>query len=224
MFRMVTIARELGSSGGVIAQSVAEQLGWKLLDRNLIVAVARTAQVNVETAFRFDESVDSWWHRLNRGGLWAAAVEAGARPDDVQFFDSATMASFAHELIARAGAEGNCVIVGRGAQCVLQDSPEALHVFVYAPWAERVTRVQRRVGRNEDAEDLVRLTDWTQAKYIRRHFGCDWKDPHLYHMMISSQLGDENVARQIIGAIETGESSPVARSSVLLELSGAHRS
>ena len=69
MFRVVTVTRELGSGGGVIAQSVAEQLGWKLLDRNLIVAVARITQVNLETAFRFDDSVDSWWHRLNRGGL-----------------------------------------------------------------------------------------------------------------------------------------------------------
>ncbi|HVN80538.1 MAG TPA: cytidylate kinase-like family protein [Terriglobia bacterium] len=212
MFRVVTVERELGSGGGVIAQSVAEQLGWKLLDRKLIAAVAQTAQVKLETAFRFDESIDSWWHRFNRGGLWAAAVEAGARPDDVQFFDSATMASFAHELIARAGAEGHCVIVGRGAQCVLQDSPEALHVFVFAPWAERVRRVQRRVGRNEDAADLVRLTDGIRAQYIRRHFGCDWKDPHLYHMMINSQLGDENVARQIIGAIETRETTTLVRS------------
>ena len=101
MFRVVTVERELGSGGGVIAQSVAEQLGWRLLDRDLIAAVARTAQVDVETTSRFDESVDSWWHRLNRGGLWAAAVEAGARPDDLQFFDSETMAAFAHELIAR---------------------------------------------------------------------------------------------------------------------------
>ena len=224
MFRLVTIARELGSDGGVIAQRVAEQLGWKLQDWNLVAAVARTAQVNLETAFRFDESVDSWWHHLNRGGLWAAAVAAGVRPDVVQFFDSETMATFTQELIARAGAEGHCVIVGRGAQCVLQDSPEALHVFVYAPWAQRVMRVQRRVGRDEDVEDLIRLTDWTRATYIRRYFGCDWKDPHLYHMMISSQLGDENVARQIIGAIETDESTPVARASAFVELSGAHRS
>jgi cytidylate kinase len=214
MFRVVTVTSELGSGGGVIAQSVAEQLGWKLLDRNLIVAVARIAQVNLETAFRFDDSVDSWWHRLNRGGLWAAAVEAGARTDDVQFFDSAMMASFTHELIARAGTEGHCVIVGRGGQCVLQDSPEALHVFVYAPWAERVMRVQRRVGRDEDAADLVRLTDGIRAQYIRRYFGCGWKDPHLYHMMISSQLGDENVARQIIGAIEAGESTTLVKSPV----------
>src|SRR5262245_9235628 len=116
MFRAVTVAREFGSGGGVIAQSVARQLGWKFLDRNLLVACARAAQVDIETALRFDESLDSWWHRFNRRGLWAAAVEAGARPDDAQFFDSATMAAFAHALIAGAGAEGHCVIVGREAQ------------------------------------------------------------------------------------------------------------
>ena len=64
------------------------------------------------------------------------------------------------------------------------------------------------------AADLVRLTDGIRAQYIRRYFGCDWKDPHLYHMMINSQLGDENVARQIIGAIEAGESTTLVKSPV----------
>ena len=78
------------------------------------------------------------------------------------------------------------MIAGRGAQCVLQNDPDVFHVFVYAPWAERVTRIQRRVGRNEDAADLVRRSDWPRATYIRRNFGRDWKDPHLYRMMISN--------------------------------------
>lgn len=45
--------------------------------------------------------------------------------------------------------------------------------------------------------EVVRPTDRTRATYIRRYFGCDWKDPPLSHMMISSQLGQraQNPAR-----------------------------
>jgi cytidylate kinase len=204
MFRVITVAREYGSGGGVIAQQIAGLLGWQLLDRNLIAAVARTAQVDVETARRYDESVDSWWHRINRSGFWSAAVEAGVAPVDTQFFDAETMAAMAHEVIAGAAAQGNCVVVGRGGQCLLQGCAEALHVFVYAPWEMRVARVRDRLGTDGEVEELLRATDRTRATYVRRYFGRDWKDPGLYHLMIGSQLGDEIVARLVAGAVESG--------------------
>ncbi len=205
MFRVVTVAREYGSGGGAIAQCVAQRLGWKLLDRNLIEAVARSAQVDPETARRCDEHVDSWWHRINRGGLWSAAIVAGARGSDAQFFDAETMAALSREVIAGAAAEGRCVIVGRGGQCVLKGCPDALHVFIYAPLGERLARVQRRLGINEekDAWELVRSTDHTRAVYLHRYFGLDWRDPNLYQIMVSSHLGDESVTRLIIDACES---------------------
>src|ERR1035438_7749343 len=94
MFKVVTVAREYGSGGGIIAQMVAEELGWNLLDGALIGAVARTAEVDAEVADRCDEHVDSWWHRFNRGGLWSAAMMAGIPPSDVRFFDADTMAEY----------------------------------------------------------------------------------------------------------------------------------
>jgi hypothetical protein len=93
MFRVVTIAREYGSGGAAIGRRVAQSLGWRLLDNDLIEAVARWANVDVRTARRYDECVDSWWHRLNRAGLWSAAIMAGASPADVQFFDADTLQS-----------------------------------------------------------------------------------------------------------------------------------
>lgn len=212
MYRVITLAREYGSGGGAIAQKVAERLGWGLLDKTLIAAVARTAQVDIDTARRYDESVDSWWHRINRGGLWSASMMAGASPVDAQFFDAETMAAVAQEVIAGAAGKGDCVIVGRGAQCVLQGCSEALHVFVYAPWEQRVARVKKRVTANGDIGDLLRSSDLTRAAYVRRYFGRDWKDPDLYHMMISSQLGDEEVASLIIGGVGCPEMVAVSRS------------
>jgi len=83
MFKVVPVAREYGSGGGIIARMVAEKLGWNLLDGALIGAVARTAEVDTEAADRCDEHVDSWWLRFNRGGLWSAGMMAGIPPGDV---------------------------------------------------------------------------------------------------------------------------------------------
>ena len=204
MFKGVTVSREYGSAGGIIARTVAETLRWNLLDRALIAAVARTAQVDAETAGRYDEHVDSWWHRLNRGGLRAVAIGAGITPGDAQFFDAETMAAFTRQVILKAAGTGDCVIVGRGAQCVLQDREDVLHVFIYAPWAERVGHVRARAESSQDVEELIRVTDHERASYIRTCYGCDWKDPHLYHMMISSRIGTEMAAWMIVNAVQRG--------------------
>jgi cytidylate kinase len=110
----------------------------------------------------------------------------------------------------KAAARGDCVIVGRGAQCVLQDREDVLHVLIYAPWAERVERVRARSESSQDVEELTRMTDDQRATYIRTYYGCDWKDPHLYHMMINSQIGTEMAACMIVNAINGGASRDYA--------------
>jgi cytidylate kinase len=202
MFKVVTVAREYGSGGGIIARAVAEKLRWSLLDRALIGAVAQTAQVDADTTERYDEHVESWWHRFNRAGIWSAAIMAGIAPSDARFFDAETVAALARQVMLKAAARGGCVIVGRGAQCALQGREDVLHVFIGAPWAARVGRVRAGAQSSQDVEELIRATDHERASYIRTYYGCDWKDPHLYHMMIGSQIGAEMASWIIVNAVK----------------------
>lgn len=207
MFRVLTVAREFGSGGGRIARRVSGKLGWNVLDKALVEAIARAAQVEPDLARRYDERVDSWLHRVSRRGLWHGAFEGVASARDAEFFDAETMAALTRNLISEAYESGNCVIVGRGAQRILQDRKDVLHVFVYAPWPNRVARVRSRVPEVEDVEHLIRSTDQHRAEYIRVFFGCNWTDPHLYHAMFSSELGEETVTRIIIDLMEQGMKS-----------------
>jgi cytidylate kinase len=143
-------------------------------------------------------------HRVSRRGLWRGAFEGVATVTDTAFFDAETMAALARNLIVEAHSRGNCVIVGRGAQCILQDRKDVLHVFVHAPWSERVARVRTRVPSAENVEQSIHATDRQRADFIRLFFGCNWNNPHLYHMLISSELGEETVAEIIIEAIQRG--------------------
>ena len=204
MFRVLTVAREYGSGGGRIARGIAEKLGWDLVDKALVDAVAKSAHVSPDLARRYDERVDSWVHRIGRRGLWHGAFEGVAAVADEEVFDAETMAAIGRNLILEAHARGNCVIVGRGAQCILQDRKDVLHVFIHAPWAERVARVRERVPSAGNVERLIRATDHQRADFIRMFFQCDWSDPHLYHMLISSELGETGVAEVILNAIRHG--------------------
>ena len=206
MFRVLTIAREYGSGGGLIGRSIAEQLGWKLLDKAFIENIARAAKDDPQLARRFDERTDSWLERLAHqgAGLWRGAFEGAVIVTHPDFFDAETMAALARNLIEEAYQQGNCVIVGRGAQCVLRGRKDAFHVFIYAPWAERVAHIRERLPDQKDVEELIRSTDRQPADYIRTYFRCNWMDAHLYHLMISSGLGEDVVESQIVEALASG--------------------
>ena len=211
MIRVVTVAREFSSGGALIAHKVAEKMGWNLLDHALVDAIAQAAKVDPSLARRYDERCDSWLHRVSRLGLWHGAPAGAALFYEADVFDGQTMAALGRSLITEAHARGNCVTVGRGAQCVLQDRPDVLHVFIYAPWHERVARARKRLPDAHDVEELIRATDQARADFIRLYFGCDWKDLHLYHMLINSELGEDTAAQMIVDAIRPGNPVPHAR-------------
>ena len=133
-YRVLTVNREFGSGGGRIAQTIAEWLGWKLLDRDIIDAIAYAAHVDSNVVRHYDEHVDSWLRRINQQAMRSAALAAGLELGEHAVFDAEEMAKISRKIIEEAHAEGNCVIVGRGSQCILQHKPDVFHVFVYAPF------------------------------------------------------------------------------------------
>lgn len=202
MLRVITIEREYGSGGSAIARRVAQYLGWRLLDSELIDAVADQAQVDREVARQYDECIDPWWLRIHGGALKTAFLTLGGAAD-VPFFDSDVAAASVQDVIAHAADGGNCVIVGRGAQCVLQHSYEAFHVMIHAPWEQRIDRVTRGANVEGDVGSLLSSMDRMRAAYLQRYFSADWKNPHFYNMMVSSGLGEETVVWLIVGAVKS---------------------
>jgi cytidylate kinase len=94
--------------------------------------------------------------------------------------------------------------VGRGAQSILQHKPDAYHVFVYAPYRERIERLRKRLEHGVNVEQRIRKVDEERAKYLQQYFGKCWNNPHLYDLMISSS-DDEAAAAQVILFAMTGK-------------------
>ncbi len=203
MFRVLTLAREFGSGGAAIARIVAERLAWRLLDSSLITEIGRKVEIDPEVLRQFDECVDPWLYRLVRRSLMHGGFEGAAFVPPTELLNAETMARLTHALIREAHEIGNCVIVGRGGQCVLQQQPDVFHAFVYAPWSEKVARIHRRYAEGADAEELIRATDARRSEYVHVNFQCSWKDPHLYHLLVSSSLGEQAAASLIVSALSS---------------------
>jgi len=200
-YRVLTVSREYGSGGGEIADIVARELGWRLLDKELITEISRKEQVPDTEVAAFDEKVDPWIHRLTRS-IWGLGADGISPVAPVDLFDAEKAARLAKQVIEEAYKMGACVIVGRGSQCVLRGKSDVFHVFVYAQWTERVRKIQGRVAPGTNADALIRSIDEQRVGYIRLHYSQNWLNPHLYDMMIDSKGQREKTAQLIISAMK----------------------
>jgi cytidylate kinase len=203
-YRVLTVNREFGSGGGRIAETIAGWLGWKLLDRDIIDAIAYQAHVSPNVVRHYDEHVDSWLRRFNQQAMRSAALAAGLELREDSVFDAEQTVKLTQKIVEQAWSEGNCVIVGRGAQCILQHKPDVYHVFVYAPLKERLLRLRTRLEKGANIEQRIRTVDEERAKYLQQFFGKSWCNLHLYDLMISSREDEDSTARAILYAM-TGQ-------------------
>ncbi|MFY9905668.1 MAG: cytidylate kinase-like family protein [Terriglobales bacterium] len=205
MFRIIAVEREFGCGGGGIACELARRLGWKLWDQQLTGEIAKRAQVTESAVALCDERVDSRLYRLARA-FWRGSYERGMAIANSRAFDTDRMMSMVEEIMRNIAAEGNAVVVGRGGPFFLRDRQDTFRVFTYAPKDEKIRRLVALGKSREEAEDLVDNVDQERIAYIKHYFNADWPVRALYHMMINTVVGDENVISAILNGMQALES------------------
>src|SRR5918912_2299467 len=186
---VITISRMYGSGGSAVAERVARALDWSLLDNAFVDAVAERLGVPRAEVSAREERVPSLAERLASTLALGApevlppvAPGAPLRPPGEDEILEVT-----RRVIDEAIARGPCVLVGRGAQCVLAEREDALHVFCYAPRAALVRRTAERFGiSHAEAERRVAETNKQRERYVKTHWGRDWRSPANYHLCVNT--------------------------------------
>ena len=202
--RILTIEREYGSGGAVIAAELARRLGWKLWDHSLTEEIATLARVSPAAAERHDERRDPLLYRLAKVFARGSNERSIALEDGV-VFDAERMVDLLGRVVQRAAEQGECVIVGRGAAYILRDRADAFHVLVYAPRDVKIARIMTLGKSAAEAEELVETVDKERAAFIQQYFGADWPTRHLYHMFLNTAAGDEIAVETILQAMKLHE-------------------
>ena len=208
MYRIITVEREYGSGGGEIACELAKRLGWKVWDHALTEEIAKVANVECSTVERCAERVDSTFQRLVkvflRGSHERSIPLPGAEP-----FDTDRFVSVGQQVMERVAEAGDCVIVGRGAPYFLRQRADAFHVFLYAPYAEKLQRLLKLGKSEKAARELLDTIDRDRITFVKRYFDADWPTRCLYHMMINTAVGNESVISTILTTMHALEREPV---------------
>jgi len=199
---VVTISRLYGSGGSEVAELVAKELGWSLLDNAVVDAVAARLGVSRDEVAARQERVPSLAERLaealSLGSQdWLAPLTSQKRaPTDEQVIE------VTHRIVEEAIARGPLVLVGRGAQEMLAERADALHVFCYAPRGALIARSMQRDKLDEPAAaKLVDDTNNHREQWIRKHWNRQWREHSQYHLSVNTDwLGIAGAADLIVFA------------------------
>jgi cytidylate kinase len=200
MIRVVTIEREYGSGGPDIARKVAERLGWKLWDHLLTDQIAGLLDCDCRAVEQHEERRDALHYRLFKAFM-RGSFEGAINAQRMKMVDADCVREVAQRVVTAAAKEGNAVIVGRGSAYYLREYSGTFHVFVYAPFEEKVRRLQTQGKSEGEALELAETVDRDRAAYIKQYFGVEWPARYLFDLMINTTLGEDAVVQTIVNSV-----------------------
>jgi len=214
---VITISRQLGSGGDMIAAHICEQLNYRYFDKEMMVEAAAYVGLGEAEVIDFTEDrykVQDFISRLLR--LRPRTIKEVIFREDqhgvvetltLRTLDEKDCVSLVRYTVERAYSEGNIVIVGRGGQAILRDKPGVLHVRVIAPEETRFQHL-RAVGMSGVSEIKLKIreSDRASAEYLKRFYHIDWNDSELYDLVLNTaRIDTASVAEIIIAAVRAIE-------------------
>lgn len=183
---VVSISREAGSGGRIIAERLSQKLGFDLFHQEVVHEMAKNADISV----RFIETLDE--RGLNTLDNWIASLvdERYLWPDQ-----------YLHHLmkvIGTIGKHGNSIIVGRGANFILP--PEIrISVRIIAPYEIRCAHVAKEFDLTPDqAARRITKTESVRKSFIWKYFNASIADPENYGMVLNTGVVSMDDAVDII--------------------------
>ena len=185
----VTVSRELGSGGRIVAEKIAEKLNFDIFHQEVVHEMAENAKISV----RFMETLDE--RSLNTLDNWIASLvdERYLWPDEyIQHL---------MKVVGTMGRHGKSVIIGRGANFIIPPE-KRVSVRIIAPFEVRRKYVadEFKISK-EDASRRIAQTESTRRAFIRKHFNASISKPENYDMVINTKTIGINGAVEAIAAV-----------------------
>ncbi len=195
---IITISRQFGSGGRTVGRMVAEQLGIPFYDKELV------EQVALESGFA-PKFVEEHGEHAPGGSLFAYAFAPQGVPGIMNGMSTADFLWHVQcNAILQLAEKGPCVIVGRNADYILKDRPDAFHAYIHADAEFRADRIVRLYGESEKSPEARLAEKDKRRKLNYQHYtGRSWGAAENYDICINTaKVGVEEAANIILSLVQ----------------------
>lgn len=187
-YKIITIGREYGSGGRLIAQKVAEALSMVYYDNEIIDMAAQEMGFDVEMIRRASETKSSSF-------LYTMTTGSFDLPLNDKVF------AMQSQIIKHLADNDDCIIVNGCGDYILEDYENVLRVFIHAPAKSRCARVLNDYKEDEgDVEKKVQKMDKRRSSYYNYYTTNKWGNLRNYDLTINSDIGLDEAAQMIVEA------------------------
>jgi len=186
---IITISRQYLAGASAVADRIAHELAWQVVDDAFTDAIAERSGFTPEDVRSLEESVPSFMERFAQSSALSFPEFLVSTPSAIEEPEARKLAHISRDFIEELGRRDRIVMVGRAAAAVLASERDAIHVRLVASLEHRVQRAIHERGLSEaEARAAVQERDTNRARYHKEMFGRDWSDPVNYHMVLNTEL------------------------------------
>ena len=179
---LITVSREFGSGGREIGKRLADELGFAYYDREIVTAIAQKTQLD-----------EGYVANALEGGMFRGVPIHFGRT----FSYSGPMMTNAtnlfveqHKILRELAAQGNCIIVGRAANAILEEY-HPFNLFVHASMESKLKRCMERAPEGEELSERemirrIKRVDADRAKYYEMFSDTRWGAKEGYHLCVNT--------------------------------------
>lgn len=191
---VLTVGREYGSGGRVIAEAVGSALNIPVYDKNMLITISKEKGMDVNQLESEDERLTNpFFEPYIPYGLDTGSIGE-------QLFNSQSA------LIREKAATESCIFVGRCSDDVLRNETDCFHIYIYAPRIERIKRIMsvEDISDSLAAEKILKKIDKQRKSYYQFYTDRKWGSTEGKDLMINSTTtGIEGAANLILAFLHT---------------------
>lgn len=201
---VIAIGREFGSGGREIAEKVAEKLGIKMYDKELVSLVAKNSGMSEDVLHEVDETATNSFLYALSSGAFAGTSVLSSGVASLPITDKAFIN--ASQIIKDIAEKEPCVIIGRCAESILAGRENMLTVFIHADIEKRIARIMETENKTRDeAISLIKKVDKKRAAYHNYYSDTRWGARNAYDLCLNSGLGINVLVDIIVAAAKDME-------------------
>ncbi len=200
---VITVNREFGSSGHQVGALLAERLGVKMIDKQVLKAAAKKFDVSEDVIDQIEKRRPSWWEDFAK--FYESFVELneyypGGNPE----ITSRQLFVIESNIMKEIAAEESCVMIGRSAFDIFGDTPNTLKVFLHADIDVRIKTIMQKFSIGEDdAKKMIEDNDYQRELFTKTFTGKDRYDARNYDVCLDvSELGVDGAVNTILALIK----------------------
>ncbi len=188
---IISVGREFGSGGHIVAANLAKHFGLPLLDSNILAEIAKENNTSEDYLRKYDESARNLFFSRTVNGFSNSPEEVIAQ---MQF----------DYIKKKADAGESFVVIGRCADWVLRDNPALVRIFILGDMEAKIKRTAERENISEDkAKSRIEQADKRRKYFHNTHSDNKWGDSRSYDITVNStKMGLDGATELLIKYVE----------------------